>query len=289
MELDALAITLDLTDGDNGFFYKQTDGFIFTFKENRSDLEICVNLPEISNDEKKTVFEYLNDTALYLKAMAFSKNGIIINFVSEIFDDTEYILSFIKSFSAFLSTEGLDFSNTELNVTFNKDMFIFAPVAREIEDDELMKKPKDKKDLAYFLAIFKKSTQRQLIAAFAVTSIIYGLLNIWFISVSSVVGYFMGWISSQLMLKVISGKKVYVLSMILTAISLFFATLFSVLYLFLSQTELYTFIEFSTQSLTVVHCLFNMVIAFILSLFGVYSTVPAKKKKPTDETEIEDF
>ncbi len=285
MDLFELKNALDFNLDDNNLIYKNIDGFLYTINVTSDCAQIFVNLPESSHNERQMVKAYLKESIHYLNSR-FVKNGIKISFSLLILDDPDYILQFAKTFSSFLSTASIEFSNTELDVVFDKTMYAFIPLEKPI------KKAEDKTDAEEAVLTENSpkkkriSTQLALIIAYGIITLIYCLISVFAIKFAAAVGYIMGWIPAMILVKrEYEAKTIYTCTLIVSFIALLFATVYIFLYYFLSQTDIYTAGEFILQSLSPANCLFNMILAYILSFFGTYSTVPAKKKN----TEEYDF
>lgn len=287
MELNELNSTLEFIEGENGLLYKKIDGFLYTLSIKPELAVIYVNLPEVSRNEKKMISAYLKESVLHYVKSNFIKDGVQISFTTGILETPDYILQFAKMFSAYLSTASIEFSNSEIDVTFNKTMYAFLPVEQPIDNEKLIKKKKveDTQGRGLNRVLSGISTQIALIIVYGVLALIYALISVFAIKFAGTVGYLMGWLPSLVLVKKnYSAKAIYTCTSIVSLIVLLLTTVYVFLFYFLSQQEIYTASEFIMQSLTPSHCVFNMALAYLLSIFGAYSTVPAKKNK----TDIED-
>lgn len=282
MDLLELKTSLDFIQDDNGLLYKNIDGFLYTVNAKKDCLQILVNLPEVTRNEKHLITSYLKEGVLHYVKSRFVKNGIQIFFNPAILDDPEYVMQFAKTFSLFLSSVSIEFSNTDIDIVFDKTMFAFIPLEKPIikpekEDEEAQNEPVKR----------KFSTQLLLIITYGVITLIYCLISIFAIKIAGAVGYIMGWIPAMILVKrKYKAKTIYTCTLIVSFIALLIATIYIFLYYFLGQQEIYTAGEFILQSLTPSHCLFNMILAYALGFFGTYSTVPAKKKEPIVEDDF---
>ncbi len=282
MDLLELKNSLDFIQDDNGLLYKNIDGFLYTVNAKKDCLQILVNLPEVTRNEKHLITSYLKEGVLHYVKSRFVKNGIQIFFNPAILDDPEYVMQFAKTFSLFLSSVSIEFSNTDIDIVFDKTMFAFIPLEKPIikpaeEDEEAQNEPVKR----------KFSTQLLLIITYGVITLIYCLISIFAIKIAGAVGYIMGWIPAMILVKrKYKAKTIYSCTLIVSFIALLVATIYIFLYYFLSQQNVYTAGDFILQSLTPSHCLFNMILAYALGFFGTYSTVPAKKKEPVVEDDF---
>ncbi|MBE7091847.1 MAG: hypothetical protein E7365_01545 [Clostridiales bacterium] len=289
MDLNELNSSLCFQQDENGLLYKNIDGFLYTICEKTEFAIIYVNLPEVSRNEKKMISAYIKESVLHYVKSHFVKNGVEITFNLSILEDPEYILQFAKMLSAYLSSASIEFSNAELNIAFDKTMYAFMPVEQPVENIKLRKErpnvPHYENGIQGFLSRF--STQLILITIYAVIAVIYGLISLFAIKIAGSVGYILGWLPALVMVKRnYSSKDIYTCTTIVSFFVLLISTIYVFLIYFLSQQEIYTASEFIMQSLTPAHCLFNMLLAFVLSIFGVYSTIPAKKKKTVIEDDF---
>ncbi len=287
MELNELNSSLEFIEGENGLLYKKIDGFLYTLSIKPELAVIYVNLPEVSRNEKKMISAYLKESVLHYVKSNFIKDGVQISFTTGILETPDYILQFAKMFSAYLSTASIEFSNSEIDVTFNKTMYAFLPVEQPIDNKKLIKKKKveDTQGRGLNRVLSGISTQIALIIVYGVLALIYALISVFAIKFAGAVGYLMGWLPSLVLVKKnYSAKAIYTCTSIVSLIVLLLTTVYVFLFYFLSQQEIYTASEFIMQSLTPSHCVFNMTLAYLLSIFGAYSTVPAKKNK----TDVED-
>lgn len=290
MELNELNSSLSFIKGENGLLYKNIDGFLYTILKKPDQAIIYVNLPEVSRNEKKMISAYLKESALHYIKSHFIKDGIQISFNLSILEAPDYILQFAKMFSAYLSTASIEFSNAELDVAFDKTMYAFLPIEKPIEDGKNTKKKsiEDKHRKGKLKGFLNRiSTQMILIIIYGVLALIYGVISVYAIKFAGAVGYIMGWLPALIMVKrKYSNKAIYTATSVVSFIVLLLSTIYIFLFYFLSQQEIYTASEYIIQSLTPAHCLFNMLLAYALSIFGVYSTVPAKKKNPVVEDDF---
>ena len=283
MDLLELKNSLDFIQDDNGLLYKKIDGFLYTVNVKKDCAQISVNLPQVSHNEKQMITAYLKESVLHYLKSHFVKNGIQICFNLAILDDPEYIMQFAKTFSSFLSSAAIEFSNTELDIVFDKTMFAFIPLEKPID------KHKNEESVQEEIKPQRKklSTQLALIIAYGIITLFYCLISLFAIKIAGAVGYIMGWIPAMILVKrKYSAKTIYTCTLTVSFIALLIATVYIFLYYFLSQQDIYTAGEFILQSLTPSHCLFNMLLAYALGFFGTYSTVPTKKKQPVVEDDF---
>lgn len=288
MELKELNSALGFTEGENGLLYKNIDGFLYTILKKPEQAIIFVNLPEVSRNEKKMISAYLKESVLHYIKSRFVKDGIQVIFNPGILETPDYILQFAKMFSAYLSTASIEFSNIELDIAFNKTMYAFLPVEQPLEDGKCLKmrannNKHSKSGLdGFFCGV---STQIILIIIYGVLALIYSIISVFAIKYASAIGYFMGWLPTLLLIKrKYSAKAIYICTSIVSLFVLLLSTIYIFLFYFLTQQNIYTASEFILQSLVPAQCLFNMLLAYVLSFLGVYSTVPMKKNK----SDIED-
>ncbi len=309
MELENLNTVLEFIEGENGLYYKKINGFLFTVSFDRNQMLLYVNLPHMSHNEKNMISSYVKESSTHFKKLNFVKNGICIHFASDILDDLDYIKHFSIVLSKFLSSASIEFSNDNLDIILDKNMYIFSPVAAEVNSKKLadeyseqdstlgdssLPPNKNLKENASTIrnklfAFFSNPTtvQVKLIICFFIFAIALFLLNVFCIQVASVVGYFCGTVFSVIyFVKGFSAKKTFVFSALLTAAVASIATIASILLLFLNQTEFYLFHDFFRNTLTVQYCIFNSALSVLLSLFGTYSVKPVKAKK---QVVIDDF
>lgn len=277
---------LSFTEGENGLLYNNVDGFIYTIENKNEQATVYVNLPEVSKNEKKMISAYLKEGILYYLKSRFVKDGIQISFDIQLFNDPEYLLQLMKQFSAYLISAGIEFSNNEIDVAFNKVLYAYLPVEKPI--DEANKADNTQKEKLTLQKLYSKlSTQLVLIIIYLALALIYAFVSVFAIKVAGAVGYLFGWLPTTVLIKrKYSHKAVYCVSFIASFIVLLLTTGYVFLYYFLSQQDIYTASEFIMQSLTPSHCLFNMALAYLLAMFGTYSTVPAKKKKSQEEDDF---
>ncbi len=282
MDLLELKNSLDFIQDDNGLLYKNIDGFLYTVATKKDLVQVYVNLPELTRQEKKLITDFLKESNEFYKSSRFVKNGIQLIFNPAFFDNAENLSDFAKAFSSFLKDASIEFSNTEIDIVFDKTMFAFIPLEKPIEktDTEVVldeNKPKKK----------RFSTQLILIITYCVITLIYCLISLFAIKIAGAVGYIMGWIPAMILVKRnYSAKTIYSCTLIVSFIALLVATVYIFLYYFLSQQAVYSAGDFILQSLTPSHCVFNMFLAYALGFFGTYSTVPAKKKDPVVEDDF---
>lgn len=281
MDLTQINPTLYFDQDENGVFYKNIDGFLYSITSKADNAIISINLPEVSRNEKKMITAYIKESVLHYIKSHFVKNGIQIFFNLAILDDPEYILQFAKAFSAYLISASIEFSNTELDVAFDGVMYAYLPIEKPIENTNL-RKPRhiltSNEDLKTdILARF--STQGIMIIVYLAIAVLYGLISIFALKIAGAVGYILGWIPAMILVKKgYSNKKIYLWTSIFSLFVLVVATIYVFLFYFLSQQDIYTASEFIMQSLVPANSLFNLALAYVLSIFGAYSTVPAKKK-----------
>ena len=283
MDLLELKNSLDFIQDENGLLYKNIDGFLYTVNVKKDCAQVSVNLPQVSHNEKQMISAYLKESVLHYLKSHFVKNGVQICFNLAILDDPEYIMQFAKTFSSFLSSAAIEFSNTELDIVFDKTMFAFIPLEKPINKHKNETPPQEEKEPEKR----KISTQLILIITYGIITLIYCLISVFAINIAGAVGYIMGWIPAMILVKrKYKAKTIYTCTLIVSFIALLIATIYVFLYCFLSQQDIYTAGDFILQSLTPSHCLFNMFLAYILGFFGTYSTVPAKKKEPVVEDDF---
>ncbi len=163
-------------------------------------------------------------------------------------------------------------------------------IAEEIIPEEVIDDSENQSEEVEEAASFidKMPTQVLLILIYLLCAILFMALSLISVNIAAASGYLMGWLPTALLVK--RKKKnstIFITVTILSFITLLLTASYSFLYAFLSQNEIYTAIEFFSQSLIPSYCIFNVILGLLLSIFGTYSTLPAKKKAP--KTVDEDF
>lgn len=95
---------------------------------------------------------------------------------------------------------------------------------------------------------------------------------------AAAVGYLLGWSVTALYLYQ-GRQRSFSRPLIACLITLVISALVSFVWLFLSQTELYTIYDYLAHTHTWATCLFQCALGAMLACFGIYLTLPSKKKK----------
>ncbi len=309
--LNGLENIIDFEPGENGLCYKNIDNFVYTFYTKKKNPVLCVNLPTVSKNEKGMISCYIKESISYVEKLTFIREGAIILFSEKILDEPEYILKFAQQLSAFLSSAGIEFSNPELNIAIskNKKMYIFDSVERPLslnnfafemgseemdsEDDVLPLDPitdsiffidnqsedldDDYEDLKDIPKGFKGFLLINNYVIYILFAIVFFVLSVLCPKIAAATGYLLGWAAASVYVW-FEDNFAMLRAIIYSFLTILVATFAFFLFSFLSQTELYTLYDFVHQSLTLQYSLFNLVLGTLLAFFGIYSTVPSKKK-----------
>ncbi len=292
--------------GENGLCYRNIDNFLYTFYTNKNKPVLCVNLPNVSKNEKGMISCYIKESISNIEKLSFVREGAVICFSEKIFNEPEYLVKFAQQLSAFLSSAGIEFSNPELNIALsrNKKMYIFDSVERplvfndfafEMDSEPEMLPFEPASDTIFFIDdsedeygdddIELKDIPRGIKGFLLINNyiiyiffaIVFFVLSVFCPQVAAVSGYLLGWASAAVYVW-FEDAFAMLRSIIYSFVTLLVSSVAFFLYSFLSQTELYTLYEFLNQSLTLHYTLFNLVLGIILAFFAIYSTVPSKKK-----------
>ncbi len=316
---EALQNTTKFERGIDGLLFKKVSGYLYTIAVNQPYITVCVNLPPLSRYQRKEIEYYIKSNAQYFVKLKFLTAGVKIFFVSELLEEPSYIMEFISRFSDFLKYVNILFTRDINEFIVNKDhMYILPPTEKAIYADNisqhsveeilqdvsvaqektnlsdkdvpasfeeeysselLEKKPKK---ISLFLQRF--SPTLLMFLAMLIFSLLFGLLCVFLPQVAAAAGYLIGSIGTYLYLKATQSRDKLFLkaSLISLALLIFFGSA-AFLYLFLSQLEFYTIFEYVEKTLTLQYCIFNIVLGYLLALFGIYSTLPAKAKKKANK------
>jgi len=307
MNADFLKTNLHFKEGIKGAYYKKIDGFLYTVDPTEeSEIFLYVNLPETNDEEKHAFIQFLKDNLKNFVKARIVKNGIKITLTPDAFKRKSFITNTAKMISEYFSQKGIVFENKKHPIDFKNNMYVFvvdsseensetaenAPEAEDAveeipqaeeaskenieETTEAKEKPRRFKN---FFSAFMKS-QVMIIIIYLIFALIFFWLSKAQTSIAAICGYFMGWLPAEILIK--RGNKnlkVFGLVTLFSLISLALSGAYVFLSEFLSQTQIYTASEFFLQSLTPSHCIFNVILGLLLSMFGTYSTLPARKKQ----------
>lgn len=282
--------------GENGLYYGILNGFLYTVDPANSS--VFLYSPALNKNAKAML-------SAYLKMQGINRAKLNSDGITFVTAFNETLASRLKHLSLFLEAADID-AQAEECVTLLGTYYVYSPAVEEIPE-EIAKEPEKEPEVQTFDEPYvafeaeeekaprtKKlnlkdllsnlSTQHILIGVYILLGIAFFALSLINLQFGAAIGYLFGWIPSEILVKRgYRGIKVYVLGLVATLSTLSFTTVFVLLRYFLSQTEIYNFSDYTLQSLTFSHCLFNVALALLLCLFGIYSTVPSKKKKAPKE------
>ncbi len=285
MELNSIIDKLGFTPGENGLFYKNIGGFLYTASEKKSGLYLSVNLPSVNMNEKRMISCYIKESAARLKNVRFVKDGLIMVFNQKNIDNPEYISEFTKQLSSFLISASIEFSNPELNISLSKGkMYVYTSIAAPIDVPEKPKKKEEEKpDLENENKLYQFIfSNKGLYTVFGVFAVIFLFLCVFYVRIAAASGYIMGWIISTILHH---RKSPYIwlkslgYSGAIMCVSAFVAFIIK----FLFQTEIYSIYDYFDRSLTFQNGLYAILVGLIFAAIGVYSTIPQKRNKYKDE------
>lgn len=308
MNTDFLKTNLHFKEGIKGVYYKKIDGFLYTIDPtDENETVLYINLPETQEENKKALIQFLKDNIKKFLKARIVKNGVKLTLNSEILNKKSSIVKVAQQISAYLREINVIFENKKHEIDFKNNMYVFADnsvtynveecieVSEEInimqenepapEETQL---ESEKKEFSFknFFSAFFNNTQFMLISIYVISAIIFILLSLISINLAAVSGYLMGWLPAEYLVKrKYENKKIFLLITLCSFITLLITGSYSFLYMFLSQNEIYTVSEFFLQSLSPAYCGFNIILGLLLSMFGTYSTLPAKPKPKVEKDE----
>lgn len=309
MSIDFLKNSSLFTEDGKGNYYTKTNNFLFTVTPDEEGVFLFINLPELDDNERKASSAFIKENVDLLSKVRIVKNGIKLTLNENVSE--EAILKAIDVTSDYFTEKKLVFPEKHYDVVLKNHMYVLEEngeyeeepetVAEEADtevldtealDTENTEKADGKEDIKkskFDAFIDKLPTQILLIAIYALCSLVFFLLSMISISLAAVTGYFMGWLATAVLVKRgHSHKKIFISVTLATLIAMMISGFYSFLFLFLTQQEIYTAFEFFFQSLSPLYCIFNITLGVLLSLFGMYSSLPAKEKKKKTDYE-EDF
>ncbi len=309
MSIDFLKNSSHFTEDGKGNYYKKTDNFLFTVASGDDGIFLFINLPELDDNQRKASTLFIKENVDSLTKVRIVKSGIKMTLTENATEDA--ILSAIEVTSDHFTKTGIAFPDKHYDVVFKNHMYVFeengtinnepaitenateevATEADVIGEDAPIKETdgQKKSNSKFYSFIDKTSSQVLLIAVYTICSIAFFLLSLIHVSLAAVTGYFMGWLATAVLVRKGHGNtKIFILVTVISLFALIFSGFYSFLFQFLIQQDIYTAFEFFYQSLSPLHCIFNILLGVLLSLFGTYSTLPAKKKAKKPELE-EDF
>lgn len=310
---ETLQNTAGFEEGFNGRLLKKTNGYLFTLAEDEKFILLYIHLPSLSRYQKKEIEYYIKSNAEYFCRLKFLKEGVKIFFAPELLQEPDYLLTFTPRFAEFLKHVNITFAQDCDEFLLNKDgMYVFAPAddavyadtigqhtaasfaqanAAPLSDTNFIEEYgedsviKPQKKAAQFLT--RLSPTLLMFFVMFPAAVLFGILCIFLPQAAAAAGYLLGSGGAYLYIRTAKNSDGLFLkaSLLSLALLVFFGAA-AFFYLFLSQTELYTIFEYLDQTLTLQHCIFNLILGYILAIFGIYAAMPAKKKnKPLPETE----
>ncbi len=314
MNADFLKTNLHFKEGIKGSYYKKIDGFLYTVDPSEeTEIFLYINLPATNDDEKHAFIDFLKDSLKNFVKARIVKNGIKITLTPDAFKRKSFITNTAKIISQYFKDRNITFEDKKHPIDYKNNMYVFLeeyskdaeivieeespcteekqeePIITEAEEtaEVIEEKPK-KKSFSFkkFFSFFIKSQILVILIYLLCAGLFIWLSNIQ-ISIAAVSGYFMGWLPAEILLK--RGNKnssVFLIVSFFSLITLVLSASTFVLHQFLSQTEVYTISEYVRKSLIPAHCAFNAGLAFLLSMFSTYSTLPSRKKKKK-ETDVD--
>lgn len=265
------------TQGEDGCFYINEGGFLYTVSYSKKHLLLAVNLPAVNRNERRMISCYIKESVALLDRKKFTKDGIYLYFNRKLSstEELDYLCEFARLLSSFLTSTGVGFSNAELNISFHKKMYVFKPIAEPIKTEcEQPETVVPQTENAVGFKRFVLSTEC-VIVLLALCGILFFLLLINYVKLASAVGYVTGWLVCFLLSEQ-KKNRLFLRSMALSAVMLVAVGFAAFMFLFLSQSEFYSIFDFSVRSLDLYHCMFSTALGLVLAAFGIYSTVPPK-------------
>ena len=293
MSVEFLKNSSQFTEDGKGNYYKKHKNFLFTVASGDEGVFLFINLPELGDNLRKASTVYLKENVTSLIKVRIVKNGIKMTLTENATEET--ILNAIELTSDYFIKEGVSFPDMHYDVVLKNNMYVFEENGVTAEEAVIEEEAphtdstaqKDNNGKASF--IDKTSAQVLLIMIYVLCSVAFFLLSLIHVNLAAITGYFMGWLATAVLVKKgHNHTKIFILVTVASLFSLAFSGAYSFLFQFLTQQEIYTAFEFLFQSLSPLHCIFNILLGVLLSLFGTYSTLPAKKKTTKAEVE-EDF
>ena len=292
MSVEFLKNSSQFTEDGKGNYYKKHKNFLFTVASGDEGVFLFINLPELGDNLRKASTVYLKENVTSLIKVRIVKNGIKMTLTENATEET--ILNAIELTSDYFIKEGVSFPDMHYDVVLKNNMYVFEEngvTAEEAVIEEEAPATDSKAQNAnknkFYSFIDKTSTQVLLIMIYVICSVAFFLLSLIHVNLAAITGYFMGWLATAVLVKKgHNHTKIFILVTVASLFSLAFSGAYSFLFQFLTQQEIYTAFEFLFQSLSPLHCIFNILLGVLLSLFGTYSTLPAKKK--TNKTEVEE-
>lgn len=312
MSTDFFKDNLHFKEGIKGSYYKKIDGFLYTVDPtDENETVLYINLPETDEENKRAIINFLKENVKKFLKARIVKNGIKLTLSADILNKKSTIVKVAEKISAYLLELNISFSQKKYEIDYRNNMYVFLDDSFEEATEETVEEaieeateenevkvitPEDfdvqtdnedfTKKPSEFLSFFKR-TQVILIGIYALCATAFILLSLISINLAAVSGYLMGWLPSELLVKrKYENKTIFITVTCISLFVLILTGIYSFLYMFLSQNEIYTASEFLVQSLAPAHCGFNIVLGLLLSMFGTYSTLPAKKK-PKVEKDID--
>lgn len=303
MNADFLKNNLHFKEGIKNSYYKKIGGFLYTVDAtNEDEIFLYVNLPQTDDTFKKAFAEFLKENVKNLIKERVVKNGFKITFSPDAFNKKNFIVKTAQQISQYLKEQGIAFNEKKLPIAFKNNMHVFETenarveykeeTAEEIIIDtandnveEVIETPleenteklsfKDK----FFKVIDKIPVQIMLLVIYVLCAVLFMILSLFSTNVAAATGYIMGWLPASVLVRhKKKNSSIFIIVTLLSFITLSLTASYSFLFAFLSQSEIYTAIEFFTQSLEPAYCIFNVVLGLLLSVFGTYSTIPQTKK-----------
>ncbi len=294
MNADFLKVNLHFKEGIKGVYYKVIDGFLYTVDPNDgTEILFYVNLPRVDEREKHIFIDFLKGNLKNFIKARIVKNGIKITLTGDAFDEKNFIVETAQQISEYLKSRDIHFTAEKSEMDYKNNMYVFLEEAvEEIEPhfDEPQETSEEKRSLFKKILSFFKGTQILLITIYLLCAIVFILLSFLSMNIAAASGYIMGWLPAEILSKRgHKNKKVFLFASLFSLITLVLSGIFVFLSKFLSQDLIYTAPEFMVKSLVPSHCIFNIVLGLLLSMFGTYSALPAAKRKDEEKEIYLDF
>ncbi len=288
MNADFLKTNLHFKEGIKGAYYKKIDGFLYTVDPNDgTEIFFFVNLPKVDEEEKHIFINFLKENLKSFVRARIVKNGIKITLTPDAFDEKNFIVKTAQQISEYLKNRDIHFTAEKSEIVYKNNMYVFLEETTEEIDPHFyfpQKISEEKKSFLKNILSFFKETQILVITIYLFCSIVFILLSFSSINIAAASGYIMGWLPAEVLSKRgHKNKKAFLFSSFFSLITLILSGIFVFLSKFLSQNLIYTAPEFMVKSLIPSHCIFNIVLGLLLSMFGTYSALPAVKKKDKEE------
>ncbi len=298
MSIDFLKNSSLFTEDGKGNYYTKTNNFLFTVTPAEEGISLFINLPELDDNQGNTSSSFIKENVDLLSNVHIVKNGIKMTLNENVSEDA--ILKAINVTSNYFTEKELFFPEKHYDVVLKDHMYVLEESGNtdvSVKEDAYTKETKDVKTVSedeeakskFNVSLDKIPTQILIIAIYFLCSVVFFLLSLISINFAAATGYFMGWLPTAVLAKRgHSHKKIFISVTLASLIALLISGSYSFLFLFLTQQDIYTAYEFFFQSLSPSHCIFNIALGVLLSLFGTYSALPAKKKEKKVVSE-EDF